>query len=325
MIKDAVTMSYDRSLVYYHEALDLYCGNICAPRMAIIYPVYGCNFSCKGCLCSHFNIHKQLYMDLEKFKVLSTQLKEQGVQSIEFCGGGEPLLHPDIKKMILWVTDHLHMSLGIMTNGSMLNDHLDHLLATRASYVRVSVYDYHHEQMMKKVYRLIEIKEATDGDCVIGVKFLADEDNRDRILSWVREVADNPGVNRVSVKAKRGEHEIRDYTALEKEINALQHEKITANLAKSYLKGRCWMSPIHTLIDPHGDVYICCYYMGREAEHCIGNTFEKPFGEIWGSTEHREKLRRIDTKKCNVFDCRWHKYNETMMELLGHNTHHQFC
>ena len=38
-----------------------------------------------------------------------------------------------------------------------------------------------------------------------------------------------------------------------------------------------------------------------------------------------EKIERIDPKKCNVFDCRWHGYNSRMLELLKSNSHHQFC
>lgn len=315
---------YDRTYVYYPEALKLYCGELCNPRMALLYVVYGCNFACKGCLCNAFNTEK-VYMDLEKFKDVTLQLKKHGVKSIEFCGGGEPLLHPDIKKMILWLSDELHMSLGLMTNGSLLNEHLDYLLATRTDYVRVSLYDNSYESVLKKVRKLIEVKEAAAGNAVIGVKFLVDRDNSEHILSRIKEVSDIPGINHISVKAMRGESEIVDYSSLEKQINDLHNEKIVAHLEKSYLKGHCWMSPIHTLVDPVGDVYICCYYMGRQKEHCIGNVFEKSFDEIWGSPEHMEKLRHIDVKKCNVFDCRWHEYNEKLAELLSNNTHHQFC
>ena len=85
------------------------------------------------------------------------------------------------------------------------------------------------------------------------------------------------------------------------------------------------MTPIHTLIDPMGKVFICCYYMNREEEHCIGNVFEKPFSEIWGSMEHLEKLRHLEKEKCNVFDCRWHRYNEKMSDLFSNNLLHPFC
>lgn len=316
---------FERSLVYYNEALSLYCGEICkSPRMAIIYPVYGCNFSCKGCLCSDHNTEK-FYMDYEKFMQLMIQLKRQGVMSVEFCGGGEPLLHPDIKKMITWVTDNLHMSLGIMTNGSLCNDELAYFIVTRASYIRVSLYDNSYASVMKKIEKLIAIKNEVESDIVIGAKFLVNKSNEELVLNRVRETSQNEGINYISVKALREEGSVEDYSAIEEKLNAIGSDKVSANLKKSYLTGRCWMSPIHTLIDPHGDVYICCYYMNRKEEHCIGNAFEQPFSEIWGSEKHIEKINHIDPAKCNVYDCRWHNYNKNMMELLKKNTHHQFC
>lgn len=318
-------MVYDRTLVYYNEAVELYCGGICAsPRMAIIYPVYGCNFSCPGCLCSNYNTEK-IFMDYEKFKDLTLQLKRHGVRSIEFCGGGEPLLHPDICKMITWVTDYLHMSLGIMTNGSLLNDQISYLVATRADYIRVSLYDQSYQPVIKKIEKLIQIKKEVSGDVVIGAKFLINKTNEELVFNRVIETAENPGINIVSVKALRDDGPVEDYSVIEKRINDLGYEKVYANLEKSVLKCKCWMSSIHTLIDPVGDVYICCYYMDRKKEHCIGNVFEKSFSEIWGSQEHMEKIERIDPKKCNVFDCRWHGYNSRMLELLKSNSHHQFC
>lgn len=315
---------YDRAYVYYPEALKLYCGELCNPRMALLYISYGCNFACKGCLCNAFNAER-VYMDFEKFKDVTRQLKKHGVKAVEFCGGGEPLLHPDVNRMITWLTDELHMSFGLMTNGSLLNEHLDYLLATRANYVRVSLYENSYDFVMKKVLKLIDTRDAVAGSTVIGVKFLVNEDNQAFILQRLREVSGIPGINHISVKAMREEKNIVDYSRLEKEIRDLHSEKIVANLEKSYLKGHCWMSPIHTLIDPEGEVYICCYYMERKKEHCIGNVFEKSFDEIWGSPEHLEKLRHIDTRKCNVYDCRWHQYNEKLAELLSSNSHHQFC
>lgn len=316
---------FDRSYVYYNEALELYCGEICkTPRMAIIYIVYGCNFSCRGCLCANYNMER-VFMNFEDFKKITLQLKKQGVKSIEFCGGGEPLLHPDIAKMISWVTDNLHMSLGIMTNGSLLNEQVSYLIATRVNYVRISLYDNSYKVVMKKMLDLIRLKNEVEGEVVIGAKFLVDTCNQELVVERVKELLQLSGINYISVKAKRGEAEIQDYSKIEHILKSLENEKVLVDLKKSYLKGRCWMSPIHTLIDPFGDVYICCYYMDRKKEHCIGNVFEKEFSEIWGSEEHIKKISKINPKHCNVFDCRWHKYNEDMLKLLSENTHHQFC
>ena len=318
-------MNYERIYTYYNEALELYHGRICkSPRMAIIYVTYACNFSCEGCLCRDYRFENS-FMSLEQFKQVTLQLKKQGVKSIELCGGGEPLIHPDIKEMITYVTDTLHMSIGVMTNSSMLNDHLSYLLATRANYVRTSFYEERFDEVLEKVRKLIAIKEKVAGRPVIGAKFLVTEDNQEFVMPHLKKIIAIPGFNYISLKARRGYGKAYDVSSLEEEIRQLGDDRIHATLKDTRLCGHCWMTPIHTLIDPYGDVYICCYYMGRETEHRIGNVFEQPFSEIWGSQEHLNKLRSIDPAKCNVFDCRWHVYNQKMSELLNNDLLHEFC
>ena len=292
--------------------------------MAIIYVTYGCNFSCNGCLCNQFNAEK-VFMDFEQFKRITTQLKEYGVKSIELGGGGEPLLHPDIEKIINWIVNKLHLHLGIITNGSMLYyKPLCCLIADKADYIRVSLYENSYNSVIKKVEKLIQIKEAINGKATIGIKFLADQNNQNFILSAIKQSVLIPGINHISVKAKRGDSQIFDYSVLQKQINDLHDERICVNLNKTILTEKCWLSPIHTMIDPKGNVYICCYYMDREKEHCIGNILEKDFDQIWGSQEHLSKLNHINPHKCNIYDCRWHNYNKDMSEFLN-NVHHQFC
>lgn len=317
----------DKKIIsFYNEALSLYCGEIIkSPRMAIIYPVYGCNFNCRGCLCSDFNQEK-IYMDYEKFKTMTLQLKAQGVRAIEFCGGGEPLLHPKINEMISWITNRLHMDFGVMTNGSLLTEELSYNLLTRAKYVRVSLYINSYDAVIKKVARLVEMKKHLGSDTVVGAKFLVDRDTKDKVIELVRRTT-GVGVDLISVKALRGENEeVTDLSDVEDAIKSLGISNLSCNLQKTSIKEPCWLSPIHTLIDPLGDVYICCYYMDRKDDHRIGNVFEKPFSEIWGSSTHYQKISNISISKCNVFDCRWHTYNSQMRELFSTNEmQHEFC
>ena len=315
-----------RILTFYNEALSMYCGEvISSPRMAIIYPVYGCNFNCRGCLCSDYNQEK-IYMDYEKFKTLALQLKAQGVRSVEFCGGGEPLLHPRVNEMISWITNRLHLDFGVMTNGSLLTDELSYTILTRAKYIRISLYVNSYQAVIKKVKKLIELKKELGSETIIGAKFLIDGDTKEQVVEMIKNCKE-VGVDHISVKALRGENEeIVDLQDTEDEINSLGIENLSCNLKKTKLTEPCWLSPIHTLIDPLGDVYICCYYMDRKEDHCIGNVFEKPFSEIWGSSTHCKKISCIDMDKCNVYDCRWHTYNSELKELFQNNKmQHEFC
>lgn len=315
-----------RILTYYSEACELRDSIICSPRMAIIYPVYGCNLACEGCLCGSSNQTK-VFMPLDKLKKLLGELKEVGVKSIELCGGGEPLLHPDIEHIIKCI-HNMGFSLGIMTNGTLLNPQLGELIVKYATYIRISVYENTWCNVNKKIQMLLELKRHNNLSIQIGGKLLVSKSNCDFIIPEVERL-NEMGCDLISIKAKRNSNDELDdaeLAELQKELKQMNIKKLSANLSKSICSVKCWMNPIHTLIDPFGEVYICCYYMGREREHSLGNAFEQRFSDIWWSKLHLEKITQIKQDACNAYDCRWHQYNELMGELFETNkVQHQFC
>ena len=78
---------------------------------------------------------------------------------------------------------------------------------------------------------------------------------------------------------------------------------------------QCLISPIQTLVDCFGDVYICCYYRHRPKEHKIGSILEESLKDILGSKKHMDKLIEIDYKKCNLYDCRFLEYQKILNEI----------
>jgi radical SAM protein with 4Fe4S-binding SPASM domain len=320
-------MNNPKILTFYNEASLLINGQIPSPRTAIIYPVYGCNLKCMGCLCSSTNKEKH-FMDIKDFEKMIDNLKDNGVKAVEFCGGGEPLMHPQIERMIKYITQDKNMAFGIMTNGTLLNDELSKLIIKEAEYIRISVYDNTFKTAYNKLERLIELKKEYNSKTIVSGKFLLSKRNKDKIKEQCIELS-KLELEMISVKAERNsEDEIDDEEAIsvQNELNSINRGIIKADLKKSYIKERCWMAPIHALIDPFGNIYICCYYMNREDSHKIGNLFEKPFEEIWGSDIHKEKLNNIKISECNVYDCRWHGYNEQMRKLLeGNKLDYLFC
>ncbi|KAB3529855.1 radical SAM protein [Alkaliphilus serpentinus] len=320
-------MAYSRILTYYNEAKILYNGGICKPRTAIIYPVYGCNLDCKGCICQSDN-YNPIYMDFEKFKKLITELKEYGVESIEFCGGGEPLLHPYIKEMITYITEDKKLAFGIMTNGILLDDEISNLIINNASYIRISLYDSTFYEVFDGLKKLIELKKSNGSTIEVSSKLLVSNRNIDMIPSQCVELT-YLDLNLISIKAERNSEceitvqQAKELSQLLKQINS---EVIVVGLEKSIINEKCWMSPIHALIDPYGDLYICCYYVNRPDKHRIGNVFEKTFSQIWASQIHKEKINNIVVDECNLYDCRWHSYNKQMRNLLdGNKVYYLFC
>ena len=72
---------------------------------------------------------------------------------------------------------------------------------------------------------------------------------------------------------------------------------------------QCKLSPLHTVLDWQGNIYICCYYYYREKEHLLGNIFKDDIRQLWGSKKHLDKVRQIDREKCKLVDCKFFKHH----------------
>lgn len=320
-------MYNNRIFTYYKEALDLSNNIIPTPRMAIIYPVYGCNLNCKGCLYGKENMDLK-FMKIEDLKRVLRDLKNSGVKAIELGGGGEPLLHPDINKIIDIITREFEFSLGIITNGTLLSREILTQLIGVAKYIRISIYDDTFYTSIEKLYELIKVKAYLNSKVKIGAKLLVSKSNINDIYKRCKNLLKvNPDL--ISIKCERNsDNEISAYEEkeLREKLMELQSSKLKIELKKSSINCRCWLSPIHTVIDPSGDMYICCYYSHRKEQHYIGNVFRSKFDKLWGSNIHKEKLGQIEPKDCNYYDCRWHFYNQIMGELFKNNDiQHEFC
>ena len=88
------------------------------------YLTEGCNLKCRHCWINppHESGEKKKhpYLDFELFKDIIKQGKALGMSSVKLTGG-EPLIHPDIEKII----DHINeenLGLTIKTNGTVLTD-----------------------------------------------------------------------------------------------------------------------------------------------------------------------------------------------------------
>lgn len=95
----------------------------CAPHKLIMNVSDQCNFSCEMCA---FRPGKQKnIMTLDKWMALVGETHHANVDYTLF--GGEPLLYPDIDELVSYM-GQLGVQMYIVTNGSLLEKHLDVLL-----------------------------------------------------------------------------------------------------------------------------------------------------------------------------------------------------
>ena len=98
------------------------------PLVVQIFPVYACNLKCNYCIFQmpqnerHF-ISNVVSMDLDLFKKCVDDMTAfpDKIKTLRFVGIGEPLLHPDIHKMVSYAKEkNIAEKIEIITNGIRL-------------------------------------------------------------------------------------------------------------------------------------------------------------------------------------------------------------
>jgi len=329
-----------RILTHYSAARMILDGDMPPPRTAIVYPTYVCNQNCKWCEYADDNKNIHCMMSDEQLRRLIDDLTDLGVRGVEFCGGGEPTLHPLLPGLIREMKTH-GLSTGLLTNGTRLNGDLAEALVDCASYVRVG-FDAANAEMFDKVKRpntpaagfdavcdnvanMIALRESRGGRVLISMKVILSADNYTEVEASV-DLARRLGVDSIQFKAAR---------LCDTELDAQQAALVTAELER--LRGRytdvpivggvdkvnmtrpCWLTPLQVMVDTLGDVFLCCYYRHRKQAHKFGNAFEQPLRDIWYSQRHWQAIKGIKPPECNLLDCRFVRYNEIMTMLMIEN------
>ena len=211
-----------------------------------------CNYKCPDCIASYYNSQSGNKDILETNKVLEliNELKECDIKGVLLSGGGEPLLHPNIKKIV----KHILLSgidLGIITNGSPLNNmsnQLRELIVASCSWIRFSIdaatnttykrvhwcgnNDYNN--VISNIKELIRIKQLADYQCRIGYAFLTTDVNYHEIITAV-ETAILLGVDYISFRP------------------AIMFGKVTNEIVEEhYHRNKVILEDIHAAIESHG-------------------------------------------------------------------------
>lgn len=329
-----------RILTHYDEARSILAGEMPAPRTAIVYPTYLCNQNCRWCEYAEDNAGIRAMMDGADLRKLIWDLRDLGVRGVEFCGGGEPTLHPLLPELVREMKAE-GVSTGVLTNGTRLKGELASALVDCASYVRVG-FDSADEAMFNKVKRpksseagfqavcdnirhMLALRAERGTGVLISMKVILSSDNYREVERCV-ELAQELGADSIQFKAARvcdteldaeQAGHVRDELT---RVRALYPETvIVGGVDKLKMTHQCWLTPLQIMVDTLGHVFLCCYYRHRREAHTFGNAFEQSLEEIWYGPRHWEAIRAIKPAECNLLDCRFVHYNRIMTELLVDN------
>src|SRR5262249_2761834 len=108
------------------------------PVTVEIDPSNACNSACWW--CSTADTRRRIHASLERTRALELlgELKDYGVQSVVFKGGGDPTMVPWIHEAVR-AAGHLGLGIGMNTNGARVTPELRDELVAHAAWVRFSV------------------------------------------------------------------------------------------------------------------------------------------------------------------------------------------
>ncbi len=321
------------------EILD---GKMPHPLMAVVFPSYVCNHRCQGCSYAEVNRSENVFSDPRNFSELLGSLRGLGVKSVEFSGGGEPTLHPEFGELIERAADQ-GFKLGLLTNASLLSGRTADLVVEHFTYVRVNldasdakVYDQIHDPperygfqtVLENLEEIIAKRNRRDSKLTVGAKVLICQTNMN-FVEDVINLSKDVGCDYLQFKPMRNAKDslLPEQAGMVNDLISSLRERyhpfsICGGAKGSRTDRKCWLSPIHLVVDPLGDVYPCCHYQYRRESTWIGNLFKEPLEKIWFGQRHKEVIRALKVEECNLYDCRWHHYNEIMRQVMQEDKMH---
>jgi molybdenum cofactor biosynthesis enzyme MoaA len=242
-----------------------------------------CNAQCVMCPVVGMKRQKG-FMTHETLELIVKKGIDYGIQTIRFCGLGEPLLHKAFCQFLSSVKKHHHLTAELITNGSLLRkDTVQCLITHHIDFLSISFPSLimeNYEKIMKGlvfqevlervVYAISELKQASGTHIKITSALTGINDDEKAQIQhfWTRK-----GVDCVELHTthNRGGH-LKDtgYLAPSSQSESTPDPRIEKSLCPWPLR--------QFFIAWDGSVFLCCCDM--EGECHVGNIHTDDFSEL---------------------------------------------
>ncbi|MBU4481159.1 radical SAM protein [Patescibacteria group bacterium] len=314
----------------YPKVLQILNGEIPIPEVVEIFPTNYCNFNCPHCRFENYHGDSTTYIDLNLFDTLLKELKKYNIQAIEFSGGGESLVHPQIEEIFKKLING-GFRVGLITNGYQFtnSDKLIKLANECCNWIRFSL-DAFSEKTFQKVHgtnsSYFKLKKTITKMASkktklpdISIKMLISKINVDECNLAIKEALQMK-VTEIQFKFL-GNHPLalneKEMSLVKSQIvNLIQKNKIkklriellTAYQGKTDKTSKCLMTFLHPVIDWDGEIYMCAFFEHRKKNHAIGNIKNGGFMNHWLANYHKKAFDSINPNSC-IPNCPMKRYN----------------
>lgn len=280
-------------------------------------------------------------MDFDLAKQIIIQLKQAGVRSLTWTGGGEPTLHPCFNDIIQYAYVH-GMPQGIYTHGGHINEQRAALMKQAMTWVYISLDECTPEQYrqmkgvpnFEKACQGVRNLVAVDGQATIGIGFLLHPGNWQQTDDMVNLGLNQLGADYVQFRPTvlydqddpgRLNENTDWMNGLIERLGQYDDGRILADVERFQMyrdwNGRpyktCYWTALQTVITPNGRVWKCVNKR-EHADACLGDLSTESFADIW----QRSGPCAVDGT-CRVF-CRGHLSNLTLGAIMTRPEHAEF-
>lgn len=324
-------------------------------RGELVYPVsveldlsntcpHDCPFCSFGTSQSHgYRQQNWVTFPYPRILELLKELKDCGVKSITFTGGGEPLVHPQVVNILACATS-LGLEWGVVTNGVLLMGDIAKAIADGAKFCRVSLdagtartHKFTHGTKVEQFGRILDnmraLRELAGPRLVLGSSFCAMQENvyeieaavvavRDvganylevrptfptdwRGDGWGKALTDHGvEVARILISSTRKHYETPTF----KVLGMVDRFDALDRTGKQYSK--CLIGPLTTVIGADARIWHCCVQRGQDFFN-FGSVADRPFPDVWAEIHASQVRDQIDISKCPR--CRYDGYNKIIEE-----------
>lgn len=164
------------------------------PPHITFFASYECTLSCKMCLTHSPFIPDNPYK-YQGAKMLSFEMFKEAIDKFRkatvcaFIGNGEPLLNQNIFKMIEYASKKRKMYTSLCTNGTLLLENIDDILASPLEHISISlnghtpqIYNYItgmdekiFERIKEGIIKLVKKRNLIGKNLKIGITFILDK------------------------------------------------------------------------------------------------------------------------------------------------------
>lgn len=340
-------------IAWFPEKLQSFArGELIAPIYVRVKPLNRCNHKCFWCVYHepemsgmHGGMEKLDTISYPKMVEILDDFKDMGVKAVTYSGGGEPLMHPDIKH-ILQDTINRGIDRSVITNGHYLKDETAELLYD-AHWVRISI-DYHDEESFVTSRRIkgknfqpvmdnIKAFAENKSDfCDLSVNYIVTEENHKDIYK-AAELLVNLGVENIRFSPMWIAPNFYDYhrpirdevfSQIGKAIGTLETHQF--RIFSSYDQVLPWRSPNPIDYRPYTRCFVkefnpvvgadlniyACHNQAYSDDSIIASMENQSFKEAWFSDEAKQFHETFDCQKVCTGQCAADSKNLFITELM---------